>query len=353
LSRRRANTTSEKVEGVCVDSPSDWRSKTGSTCADYTNLRWCTRDGGKGDGWGGNGDFEDWVAEGFRTAAESCCMCGGGQEVDIFMETLGEEACSKGETITDAATCEAASRSLGATFSSAAAWPEGHPRGCHTDGRRSHVWLNMDPSGTAQDEFAILCADVADEEEADDDDDDDDDSASDKDEDDSERDGDDEDEDEREDKNDETKAAAVNKERRDGDKKAADAKEISAERAAHIKLEAQLREKVVHTHAALVHNLKRRVQVGLELHRLDGDDDAGRKDIEKHKKAVAYETRSKAMGNLMGDMWKEMRMFAVPFYEERLEEELLTLEKQGPELEEAYNKAVGELDKAEKSRPAA
>merc|ERR1719277_1975457 len=109
----------------------------------------------------------------------------------------------------------------------------------------------------------------------------------------------------------------------------------------------KLREQVVNTHAALVKNMKRRVQIGLELRKLD-DETSSKKDIDISMEAVAQETNSKAMANLLGDMWREMRMFATPFYEERLDEELLNLEHQEPQLQDNYEKAKTALAAAEK-----
>merc|ERR1712078_796354 len=42
--------------------------------------------------------------------------------------------------------------------------------------------------------------------------------------------------------------------------------------------------------------------------------------IDAHAKAVANETQAVVLGVYLGDMWKEQRMFASPFYQEHLME---------------------------------
>lgn len=160
-----------KPKAICIDSPSDWRSKTKSTCTDYLHFNWCTQSGDYGTAWGDNGDFKDWASIDGTPADEACCACGGGSQVHVSIEGAGQEKCASGEAIMDVATCEAAAKSFGATFTAAAAWPEGHPRGCHMDDRRSSVWLNTDPAGVGQDEFSLLCAEEEDDEDDEDDED--------------------------------------------------------------------------------------------------------------------------------------------------------------------------------------
>jgi len=62
---------------------------------------------------------------------------------------------------------------------------------------------------------------------------------------------------------------------------------------------------------------------------------------------VANETNSLAMGNMMGRMWKEMRMFDVPFYAEHVAEKLRHLKKDQHKLEAKLAKAEGKLMPAE------
>ena len=52
------------------------------------------------------------------------------------------------------------------------------------------------------------------------------------------------------------------------------------------------------------------------------DRKARKKEIDHNVASVATETRSQSLANFLGDMWKDMRMFATPFYKEHLEEKL-------------------------------
>jgi len=358
----------EQPEVVCVDSPGDWRSKSSSTCADYASFHWCTEEGDYGDGWGDNGDFKDWTSKDGLSAVQACCTCGGGREVDVSVGNLGDEACPSGDAILDVTTCEAVSRALGANFASAAAWPKGHPRGCHTDERRSNVWMNTDPaaSGGHYHAFARLCASERGNSEEEDDDDDDEDHGGDReandgaesdDDDDAESEENDGEEAEKEkgggregeDEEEEEEGEEDDQEEEDDDRQKDTRQEEDDKMDSAIKVaKAKLREQVVTTHAELVKNMKRRVQIGLELRKLD-DEGASRKEIASSMEAVKHETKSAAMANLLGDMWREMRMFATPFYEERLDEELVNLEHQEPALEDNYEKAKAALAASEKS----
>merc|ERR1739838_127534 len=82
----------------CTDTPSDWKSSAGSTCADQVSKAYCTADGGYGSGWGDSGTFDDWAVNGVA-ATVACCGCGGGSTV------TGKQAC-QGHSY-DEATCEA------------------------------------------------------------------------------------------------------------------------------------------------------------------------------------------------------------------------------------------------------
>jgi len=61
----------------CTDTPSDWKSSSGSTCADYVSKAYCTADGGYGSGWDDSSTFDDWAVNGVA-ADDACCGCGGG-----------------------------------------------------------------------------------------------------------------------------------------------------------------------------------------------------------------------------------------------------------------------------------
>lgn len=63
------------------------------------------------------------------------------------------------------------------------------------------------------------------------------------------------------------------------------------------------------------------------------DTDASDAEIDEASKLIANETESEAMGDTLGQMWKEMRMFEVPQYEKYAGKQLQALEKDQKELE--------------------
>jgi len=62
-------------------------------------------------------------------------------------------------------------------------------------------------------------------------------------------------------------------------------------------------------------------------------------EIGENMKKVAEETQSNSLANFLGDMWKEMRTFATPFYKEHLEESLEDLVEERPKLEKELESA--------------
>merc|ERR1740117_1323661 len=58
---------------------------------------------------------------------------------------------------------------------------------------------------------------------------------------------------------------------------------------------------------------------------------------------VSNETESPAMGNMLGAMWKDMRMFDTPLYIEHLQDQIKDLEHKQQALEKKLTK--GELKK--------
>merc|ERR1719203_259250 len=99
--------------------------------------------------------------------------------------------------------------------------------------------------------------------------------------------------------------------------------------------QAKLREALVAAHQALANNMKRRVEIGIELRGLATSNDLA---IDTRVADVANET-SPALAHLLGDMWKEQRRFEMPLYEEHLESEAAELEKEAVELERKYEEA--------------
>uniref|UniRef100_A0A7S3U4T4 Uncharacterized protein n=1 Tax=Strombidinopsis acuminata TaxID=141414 RepID=A0A7S3U4T4_9SPIT len=107
------------------------------------------------------------------------------------------------------------------------------------------------------------------------------------------------------------------------------------------------RSAVVKAHTALYKNLKGRVKLGMEMRALEAEE-AGQ-DIDAAAKAITNETQSAAIGSLVGDMWKDMRMFAEPLYKAHLKEELGTLERMHPGQQREYERAKAALPAEEPS----
>eukprot|EP00928_Gymnodinium_smaydae_P073252 TRINITY_DN56492_c0_g1_i1.p1 TRINITY_DN56492_c0_g1~~TRINITY_DN56492_c0_g1_i1.p1 ORF type:complete len:245 (-),score=74.80 TRINITY_DN56492_c0_g1_i1:47-781(-) len=95
-------------------------------------------------------------------------------------------------------------------------------------------------------------------------------------------------------------------------------------------------------HSALADNLKRQVELNVEIKELD-DGAKSDREIEASQKAVANETQSPAVATFLADMWKEMRMFAKPFYKEHLEEKLGALEGKTPALQAEFTRSKAAL----------
>eukprot|EP00928_Gymnodinium_smaydae_P032313 TRINITY_DN23439_c0_g3_i1.p1 TRINITY_DN23439_c0_g3~~TRINITY_DN23439_c0_g3_i1.p1 ORF type:complete len:241 (+),score=47.43 TRINITY_DN23439_c0_g3_i1:72-794(+) len=93
---------------------------------------------------------------------------------------------------------------------------------------------------------------------------------------------------------------------------------------------------------ALQDNLKHQVALSIEIKQLD---DVARSDgeIQKSESAIANETQSPAVASFLGDMWKEMRAFAKPFYKEHLEEKLAALTAKVPSLQAEFSRSKAEL----------
>eukprot|EP00928_Gymnodinium_smaydae_P070064 TRINITY_DN53_c1_g1_i1.p1 TRINITY_DN53_c1_g1~~TRINITY_DN53_c1_g1_i1.p1 ORF type:complete len:232 (+),score=77.44 TRINITY_DN53_c1_g1_i1:58-753(+) len=95
-------------------------------------------------------------------------------------------------------------------------------------------------------------------------------------------------------------------------------------------------------HGALADNLKRQVELNIEIKELDDGAESNRK-IEATQRAVANETQSPAVARFLADMWKEMRMFAKPFYKEHLEDQLAALEGKTPSLQADFSDSKAAL----------
>jgi len=92
-----------------------------------------------------------------------------------------------------------------------------------------------------------------------------------------------------------------------------------------------------------------------------GDQSQFKEKLQSKVKTVANETESPKMARLLGDMWKDMRMFATPFYQEHLEQELQKARDRSSTLELEFHRlqaqrtarsdemAIEEETKAERS----
>jgi len=68
--------------------------------------------------------------------------------------------------------------------------------------------------------------------------------------------------------------------------------------------------------------------------------------IDVSSQLVANETDSAAMASMLGSMWKELRMFGIPFYAEHVQEELQKLDHEEKKLENKLEKAKSKLKPA-------
>merc|ERR1712139_226728 len=64
------------------------------------------------------------------------------------------------------------------------------------------------------------------------------------------------------------------------------------------------------------------------------DDHSFHAEVDSDVELVANETQTHALADFLGDMWKEMRMFAVPFYKKHLKEKLEKLKAQEAKLQQ-------------------
>jgi len=328
----------------CSDAPLDWESTTGLSCKDYASEQFCNEDGSYGEGWLKTwGDFKDWGNKDGLCARDACCACGGGVQVAIHQSRLGD-ACEEGKLITSEATCRKAAESIGAGYAMTAHWPVGQPAGCHVDGDGKTVWLNTHPEGSSpHPKYASLCAtdgiprsqgEVQEQKEEEDE----------KEDEEEDREDDEEDEkfkEEKEEEEDRQHEIEGGEEHEEAKLEEEPEEELS--RSADPETN-RLREAVVVAHRALASNMKRRVEIGNELRRLERTTS---KDIDARVEALAGESKSPELAMFLGDMWKEQRRYEIPVYKENLQSEFEKLEKEAVTLEARYEAAKHELEASE------
>jgi len=298
------------ARNVCIDDPVGWVSNTSRSCAEYEQFEWCTSEGDPGKNWHkDHGSFEDWAPEGGVAADEACCICGGGSNVDVLLADPGVDSCGDDEDVVDdQATCEATAHVMEAQFYSSADWPKGHSIGCHTDKSSSGVWFNTDKKADDNSDFRLICLRDAWEE-------------------------------------DQYESTTTTTPRplqleRWLLKDPRDRKTLDTLRAA-----------VALKHKELRKLLKEQVHIGTLLKDLRlGGKPPVRDDIDAGVAGIRKESNSPAFADLVGDMWKEMRMFSTPFYEEKLTESLEQLRKASAAAEGAYHGAKMELVAFEKEK---
>jgi len=79
------------ILGECQDSPFNWKDSDDDSCYVYGVTGWCLPTGKVGPNWNEAdwGSFDDYAVDG-KTAAEACCVCGGGANVKSqCVDTVG------------------------------------------------------------------------------------------------------------------------------------------------------------------------------------------------------------------------------------------------------------------------
>jgi len=80
-----------------------------------------------------------------------------------------------------------------------------------------------------------------------------------------------------------------------------------------------------------------------------GDESSSDAEIDLSVKLVTNETQSPAMANMLGHVWKELRMFEVPQHAEHVKEQLKHLRRDERALESKLTAAHGDEDKKKKA----
>jgi len=121
--------------------------------------------------------------------------------------------------------------------------------------------------------------------------------------------------------------------------------ELEGKTTPHSVEQARLRKNVMMLEQELDENLQDQSVLEKRIEYLSNEERSDQ-DIDASVEQVANETSSFAMGNMMGSMWKEMRMFDVPMYAEHVAEKLRHLKKDQQKLEAKLAKAKAKLAKA-------
>jgi len=114
----------------------------------------------------------------------------------------------------------------------------------------------------------------------------------------------------------------------------------------HASEEARLKNDVSKASEELAANLHTQKELEQRV-KYYADKTVSEQEIDASAKLVANETESVAMANMMGSMWKEMRMFDVPFYAEHVQKEIRQLKRDETKLEDKVSGAIGKKGAAE------
>jgi Cys-rich protein (TIGR01571 family) len=98
---------------------------------------------------------------------------------------------------------------------------------------------------------------------------------------------------------------------------------------------------------ALKANLEEQKTLQEQLRHLSNPGESNR-EIDAQVKLVGHETESAALGGTLGRMWKEMRMFELPFFAQHVEEEMHLLKQEEQRLEREVADAEARLADAKK-----
>merc|ERR1712185_557346 len=102
----------------------------------------------------------------------------------------------------------------------------------------------------------------------------------------------------------------------------------------------------------LTDNREEQSQLQNEIKHLS-DESASDMEIDANAKQVANETASPALAATLGSMWKDMRMFQLPFFAEHTEEEIHHLKRDEKALEAQQRTYKIQLEAAEKEAASA
>jgi len=100
----------------------------------------------------------------------------------------------------------------------------------------------------------------------------------------------------------------------------------------HAAEDARLKKELQAVNQELAANRLEQLELKQEISHLS-DEDKSDAEIDANARRVANETESPAMGNMLGKMWKDMRMFEMPFYAEHVQEAIHHLKRDQRALE--------------------